>query len=152
MKEQNLMCGIVMALNIVFGGSLGNITASQVLAIPDGQLKTDVRFSPSFTSLLYMHIITSTLCSVNPRATPQTKPFKYVSPPPPPRNTFLTIPLNRPAETQTTLAYATTQPSPLSSLANNVCSQNSSTRTCRCLIRGLVRPPLWQVPFLFPFI
>lgn len=31
-----------MALNIVFGGALGNITASQVLAIPDGQLKTDV--------------------------------------------------------------------------------------------------------------
>jgi hypothetical protein len=33
-----------MALNIVFGGSLGNISASQLLAIPDGPLKTDVRF------------------------------------------------------------------------------------------------------------
>ena len=33
---------VAMALNIVFGGALGNLTASQVLAIPDGQLKTDV--------------------------------------------------------------------------------------------------------------
>jgi hypothetical protein len=38
------MDGVAMALNIVFGGALGNITASQVLSIPDGQLKTDVRF------------------------------------------------------------------------------------------------------------
>ena len=37
-----LMDTVAMALNIVFGGALGNLTASQVLAIPDGQLKTDV--------------------------------------------------------------------------------------------------------------
>lgn len=34
---------VAMALNIVFGGALGNITASQLLAIPDSPLKTDVR-------------------------------------------------------------------------------------------------------------
>jgi len=34
------LAGRAMALNIVFGGALGNITASQVLAIPDGQFKT----------------------------------------------------------------------------------------------------------------
>jgi hypothetical protein len=35
-----------MALNIVFGGKMGNITASQFLAIPDGPVKTDVRSFP----------------------------------------------------------------------------------------------------------
>ncbi|KIM77386.1 hypothetical protein PILCRDRAFT_825345 [Piloderma croceum F 1598] len=39
------LAGRAMALNIVFGGPLGNITASQVLAIPDGQLKTDCQSS-----------------------------------------------------------------------------------------------------------
>jgi hypothetical protein len=34
-----------IALNIVFGGKLGNITASQLLAIPEGQLKANVRRS-----------------------------------------------------------------------------------------------------------
>lgn len=32
-----------MALNIVTGGPLGNITASQVLAIPNGSLTSAVR-------------------------------------------------------------------------------------------------------------
>jgi len=39
------LAGRAMALNIVFGGAFGNITASQVLAIPDGQLKTDCQSS-----------------------------------------------------------------------------------------------------------
>jgi len=39
------LAGRAMALNIVFGGDLGNITASQLLAIPDGQLKTDCQTS-----------------------------------------------------------------------------------------------------------
>jgi hypothetical protein len=32
-----------MALNIVFGGQLGNITASELLAIPDSPVSQDVR-------------------------------------------------------------------------------------------------------------
>jgi len=39
------LAGRAMALNIVFGGALGNITASQILAIPDGQLTTDCQSS-----------------------------------------------------------------------------------------------------------
>jgi len=35
------LAGRAMALNIVFGGDLGNLTASELLDIPDGQLKTD---------------------------------------------------------------------------------------------------------------
>lgn len=64
-----------MALNIIFGGALGNITASQVLAIPDGQLKTDVRF-PFLKSIPHSPQLSRSL-SANPHATQQPKPSRY---------------------------------------------------------------------------
>jgi len=85
-----------MALNIVFGGDLDALTASQLLAISDGQLKTDVRL-PFWNQL----IPTPTAC-VNPHAIPRTK-------------------LSKLAETQTTHVHAVMLLSLLSSFVNSAC-------------------------------
>lgn len=61
------MRGTAMALNIVFGGALGNITASQVLAIPDGQLKTDVRTLSSLHSYTHCNSISAVSILMRPR-------------------------------------------------------------------------------------
>jgi len=87
-----------MALNIVFGGDLGNLTASELLDIPDGQLKTDVRF-PFSPFYALTHPNTD---SVNPRATPRTR-------------------LSKLAETRMTHVYAVMLLSPLSSFVNSAC-------------------------------
>jgi hypothetical protein len=55
-----------MALNIVFGGALGNITASQVLDIPASQLTAAVRLKQFYYQVCNLMIATAVSTIMRP--------------------------------------------------------------------------------------
>jgi len=63
---------VVLALNIVMGGSLGNVSATQFLQIPDAQLNADVRTS-MIASFRFVHM---THNSVSRSADLPHRPFR----------------------------------------------------------------------------